>query len=397
MSCIVRSRLPTGATGFGAAAVRVARSPLVNDVMKGSAPTIHDLAKKLNLSSTTVWRALNNSPEVSVATRKRIMLAAEKYKYQPSLVAQTLSSGRTQTLGVLVPAISNPVYATLVRAVEQVAFERGYNIILCDSDYQVDRERQYIELLVRRRVEGVVVLPFAVAAQSDYDHLTSLPQRGVSVVAMQQNLSDKHLDRVLPDIRNAARMLTQHLIGLGHRNIGFLHDRNREWNLGLQERLTGYRAALEEAGIGYDEANVLQAGSFESALRDGSSDFAPDRVSDFLSGSQRPTALVATTDRLAIKAMKVIRDVMRLRIPEDVAIVGFDDIPESAYVSPPLTTIRQPTVQIGRRAAELLFDRINAGGRRKASLPTVPVQERIPSELIIRESCGARLAAKGTC
>jgi LacI family transcriptional regulator len=363
--------------------------------MNGSAPTIHDLAKKLNLSSTTVWRALNNSPEVSVATRKRIMLAAEKYKYQPSLVAQTLSSGRTQTLGVLVPVISNPVYATLVRAVEQVAYERGYNIILCDTDYQVEREQRYVELLVRRRVEGVVVLPFAIAAQSNYDHLTSLPQRGVAVIAMQQNLSDDHLDRVLPDIRSAAKLLTTHLIELGHRRIGFLHDRNRQWNLGLQERLEGYQAALEGADIEYDESLVLQAGSFESALQDGSNDFSPERVADFLRRSDRPTALVATTDRLAIKAMKVIRDVLRLRIPEDIAIVGFDDIPESAFVSPPLTTIRQPTLQIGRRAAELLFGRIASGSRRRAPLPKHPqIQERIPSELVIRESCGARLAAR---
>jgi DNA-binding LacI/PurR family transcriptional regulator len=361
--------------------------------MHGSAPTIHDLAKKLNLSSTTVWRALNNSPEVSVATRKRIMLAAEKYKYQPSLVAQTLSSGKTQTLGVLVPVISNPVYATLVRAVEQVAFERGYNIILCDSDYQVSREQQYVELLVRRRVEGVIVLPFAVSSQTNYDHLTSLPQRGVAVVAMQQDMADGKLDRVLPDIHEATRQLTQHLLALGHRRIGFLHDRNRQWNLGLQERLAGYRAALEEAGVGFEEGLVLQAGSFESALRDGTTDFWPERVADFLRLPNRPTALVATTDRLAIKAMKVIRDVMRLRIPDDVAIVGIDDTPESAFMVPPLTTIRHPTMQIGRRAAELLFSRIDGAGRRKGPLPKHdPVQERLQSELIVRESCGARLA-----
>src|SRR5688572_3086284 len=143
--------------------------------MNGSSPTIHDLAKKLNVSSTTVWRALNNSPEVSTATRQRIKLAAEKYKYQPSLVAQTLSSGRTQTLGVIVPVVDNPVYATLVRAVEQVAFERGYNIILCDSDYRPQRERDYVQLLVRRRIEGLVVIPFAVSADSDYGHLATLP------------------------------------------------------------------------------------------------------------------------------------------------------------------------------------------------------------------------------
>jgi LacI family transcriptional regulator len=367
--------------------------------MNGSAPTIHDLAKKLNVSSTTVWRALNNSPEVSVATRERIMLAAEKYKYQPSLVAQTLSSGKTQTLGVLVPVISNPVYATLVRAVEQVAFERGYNIILCDSDYAVDRERQYVELLVRRRVEGVVVLPFAVSAQSNYEHLTSLPQRGVAVVAMQQDMSDNNvLDRVLPDIHEAARKLTRHLIECGHRRIGFLHDRDREWNLGLRERLAGYRAALEDAGIGYDESAVLKAGSFELALREGTSDFSPERVSDFLSTPNRPTALVATTDRLAIKAMKVIRDVMRLRIPEDVAIVGFDDTPESAFMSPPLTTVRHSTLQIGRRAAELLFERMDSGRRRRGASVAKrdAVHERIPSELVIRESCGARLASRAT-
>src|SRR3954471_5871359 len=161
--------------------------------MPESPPTINDLAARLKISSTTVWRALNNSPRVSKRTRQRVLRAAQSMNYRPSLVAQTLLRGKTQTLGVVVPMMGNPVYASLVRAVEQVAFAHKYNIILCDTDFQPDREREYLDLLARRRVEGMIVIPFAARDHdiigSDpvpvgYQHLVELSRQRVAVVAM---------------------------------------------------------------------------------------------------------------------------------------------------------------------------------------------------------------------
>lgn len=376
--------------------------------MTSSPPTIIDLAKQLGISSTTVWRALNNSPRVSDKTRKRVLSAAKRLKYRPSLVAQTLLRGKSQTLGVVVPMIGNPVYASLVRAVEQVAFQHKYNVILCDTDFQLEREREYIDLLARRRVEGVAIIPFAARAGTDnggngrsiddYAHLFELASEGTAVVAMQQDVPGQALDSVVPDNRAAARAMISHLLSLGHRRIGFLHGGLPEWHLPMRERLEGYYAALADAGIELDDSLVLRAGTFASVLTDGSGRINADEITAYLRRPDRPTALFVPVDMLAIKVMELIRDGLKMRVPEDVAIAGFDDILAAAHTSPSLTSVRHPTQKIGRRAAQLLFERIAPENRAQAGdaanggavgvQQRVRVHERIACELVIRRSCG---------
>jgi DNA-binding LacI/PurR family transcriptional regulator len=346
-------------------------------------PTIHDVARRLNVSATTVWRALNDRPRVSASTKKRVLRAVEQLGYRPSLVAQNLSRGQTQTLGVVVPMIGNPVYATLVRAIEQVAFQRDYNIILCDTDFQVDRERKYLDLLLRRKVEGILLIPFAKRTDADLAHILALEKSGVAVVAMQQPLPGSAMPQVAPDNLNAARAMTRHLLGLGHRRIAFVHSGLEPWHPSMCERFEGYRLALAEAGVTLDESLVVQAGAFEAVLADGSSGFDAGRVKQLLQRPDRPSAVFAPVDVLAIRVMSVIRS-LGLRIPEDVAIAGFDDIVMSAYLEPPLTTVWHPAAAVGRRAAELLFDRL-AGG----ASPVAGGLERVPCELVIRRSCGS--------
>jgi LacI family transcriptional regulator len=362
-------------------------------------PTIIDLAKKLDISATTVWRALNNSPRVSAKTRKRVLAAAERMNYRPSLVAQTLLRGRTQTVGVVVPMIGNPVYAALVRAIEQVAFHHKYNIVLCDTDFQPGREREYLDLLARRRVEGIAIIPFAARGgsgangedvEAGYEQLVSLARQGTAVVAMQQEVpGHTSFDSVVPDNRAAARDMTAHLIRRGHRRIGFLHGGMPAWHLPMRQRFDGYRQALDEAGIAFDESLVLQAGTFASVLTDDSNgNFHADDVAEYLSSPGRPTAVFAPVDMLAIRVMEVARDRLKLRVPEAVAIAGFDDILAAAHTSPPLTSVRHPTARIGQRAAELLFQRMRSA---PAATPASrePVHERVACELIIRRSCGS--------
>jgi LacI family transcriptional regulator len=353
--------------------------------------TIHDLARHLNVSSTTVWRALNNNPRISPTTKERVLSAAKAFNYRPSLVAQTLSRGKTQTLGVVVPMIGNPVYADIIRAVEQVAFDREYNIILCDTDFRIDRERAYIDLLNRRRVEGVVIIPFAQRLPNDFDHLVDMAENhGVAVVTIQNDIPEPRLNRVVPDQRGAARALVEHFVSLGHKRIGFLHGGLPEWSAPMRERHEGYRLALEAAGIKYDDGLVAQVGTYESMLTDNPADFDAGRVRDALgaAAAERPTALFVASDVLAIKVMGVVRELGR-RIPEDVAIAGFDDILMSAHTFPPLTTVRQPAAKIGRRAASLLLERIERGKGGNTSADA-PVHERVPCELVIRQSSGSR-------
>ena len=347
-------------------------------------PTIHDVARRLKVSATTVWRAINNRPRVSASTKKRVLRAVEQLGYRPSLLAQNLSRGQTQTLGVVVPMIGNPVYAALVRAIEQVAFQRDYNIILCDTDFQVDRERKYLDLLLRRKVEGILLIPFAKRADSDLAHILALEKAGFAVIAMQQPLSGSSILQVAPDNLNAARAMTEHLFGLGHKRVAFLHSGLESWNPSMRERFEGYRLAHAEAGVSLDQSLVVQAGAFEAVLADGSSGFDADRVAQLLQRPDRPTAIFAPVDVLAIRVMGVIRS-LGLRIPDDVAVAGFDDIVMSAYLDPPLTTVRHPATEVGHRAAELLFETLQAG----ATAPSTQPMERVPCELVIRRSCGS--------
>ncbi len=352
--------------------------------------TIHDIARRLNVSSTTVWRAINGRQRVSPQTRQLILDEVERTGYRPSLVAQNLSSGRTQTLGVVVPTVANPVYAALVRAVEQAAFDRGYSIILCDTDFNRAREQQYLDLIERRRVEGVLLIPFAKGMASKNTQLSRLVRAGVKVVCMQQRLPTNEAPQVAPDNVGAARAMTRHLIGLGHRRIAFLHAGMPPWHLSMCERHEGYRLALEEADLPENPRLVVEAGSFESMVYDDEGEFFADRVEDLLRGRMRPTAVFAPADVLAIKAMSVIRS-LGMRTPDDVAVAGFDDIHMSAYTTPPLTTVRHPTAAVGKRAAELLFASLDASASSTGNSESCPI-ERVPCELVIRCSCGARRA-----
>ena len=346
--------------------------------------TIHDIARQLDISATTVWRAINDRPRVSPSTRNRVIAEVQRLGYRPSLVAQNLSWGRTQTLGVVVPTISNPVYASLVRSAEQAAFDQDYNIVLCDTDFNLDREQQYLDLLIRRRVEGVLLVPFAKeSASTDDVHLRRLTEVGITVVCMQQRLSGSHVEQVVPDNVGAARDMTRHLIRLGHRRIAFLHGGLDPWLVPMVERLEGYRAALQEAHLPESPDLIVPIGSFESMLAGREGDFYPERIASVMLRRDRPTAVFAPVDVLAIKAMGVMRN-LGLRVPEDVAVVGFDDIQMTDYTEPPLTTVRHPAEEVGRRAAKLLFDRL-AGDDSDHG----PAIQRVPCELVIRSSCGA--------
>jgi LacI family transcriptional regulator len=350
-------------------------------LMTSNPPTILDLARHLRVSSTTVWRALNGSPRVSAQTRKRVLRAAEQMNYRPSLVAQTLLRGRTQTLGVLVPTIGNSVHAALVRAVEQVAFQHKYNIMLCDTDFQIERQQTYLDLLARRRVEGVIIVHFVRGEDAPLDPLLMMQAQGTAVVAMQFDLPDDRFCRVVPDNAGAACAMTEHLIGLGHRRIAFVHGGIDAWNIPMRQRLEGYRAALKKNRIAFDSGLIVQAGSFEAGLTGGMAEFWPETIAALLRAPHRPSAIFAPVDILAIKAMHAAAD-MGLSVPGDIAVAGFDDILMSEYTTPALTTVRHPSAQVGQLAAARLFERI-------AGAAGPPTYERVPCELIIRKSCGA--------
>lgn len=349
------------------------------------AVTIYDVATHLGVSSTTVWRAVNNQGRISDKTRSHILEEARKLGYRPSMVAQTLARQRTGLLGVVTPMIGNTVYSPMVRAVEQVAFEKSYNTILCDTDLRLDREKAYVEMLIRRRVEGAIVIPFSERSADGYEHIYEMERLGIPVIVMEQDVPGLNLARVVADNRGDARKITQHLIGLGHRRVAFMHHGLPVWDIAGNERLMGYRDALDEVGLSAESVKVGEMVCEEDRS------FIPEELLRHLKSPQRPTAMFCCNDMLAIKAIEVMFDI-GLRVPEDIAVVGFDDILMAGHIRPSLTTVRQPSTEVGTRAAELLFHRI--AERDAGAEGDDLIRERIPGTLVIRKSCGARLGPK---
>jgi DNA-binding LacI/PurR family transcriptional regulator len=344
-------------------------------------PTIHDLAADLNISATTVWRALNNRDRVSAKTRERVQARALAINYEPSLVAQNLSHGRTSTLGMLVPRIGNPIFATMVEVVEQVAYEHGYCVILCNI--LNDRETAYTRMLYRRRVEGVVVVPFGQHTKEakDWDTpLAELEEKGVPVVLLEQGLASKHFPTVVVDNYGAAYDMTRHLIGLGNKSLALVSHSSSDQDSIYQERVAGFTQAVSDAGLTEKAHLLLDAYEFT----EGDWHYRPELIAQCFARPDRPTAVFALSDTLAIRIMETLRK-MGFDIPRDVAVAGFDNIMLAEHTFPSLTTVQQPTDKMARRATEILFDQIEA----KAGVTREPVYERLPCELIIRESCGA--------
>ncbi len=352
--------------------------------------TIHDLADSLGLSTTTVWRALNDQSRISAKTRQRVMDEAARLNYRPSLVARALSSGKTQTLGVVLPSVANPTFAGLVQAVEDVAFERGYNVLLCNTGFDLVKERKQIELLVRRQVEGVVIVPYFKRTTEEDAHLLDLKNQGIPIVAMHHGMPDMPIPQIVPDNRRGAFDATSHLIKLGHKRLAFIHTGLSQRFIPVYERYEGFKQAMLEYGL--NPARETQVGPLDAHFPAPglASNVQADLVRELVSGKSGATALVAPSDLLAARVMHQLQ-ALGLNVPEDVAISGFDDSPLASLSTPGLTSVRPALNQIGRRAAERLFELLEAG---KASLEK-PELQSMPCELIVRGSTVRPSRAEG--
>ena len=342
--------------------------------------TIYDIAKAMGLYPSTVGHALNGTGRVSQKTCERVTEYAAQMGYRPSLVAKSLSNSRTKTLGVLVPIIGNTAYSAMVSGIEDTAYQNGYNIILCCSEFDQSREHQYLEMLCNRRVEGIITIPSRRVSshQKQIEHLLRIQQGGLPLVLLEQNLQEPMLPRVVMDNFGAAKRMTQHLISLGHRRIGFLHLGYEQTDFAGNDRYAGYRAALDEAGIEFTPQWYAQAATISVYEDQGDS---KSQFEDYYNAVGKPSAIFAVNDILAIKLIQACQ-MCGLDVPSDIAVVGFDNITVSALINPPLTTINQPAVDMGRKAAELLLQYI-------AGDITEPQHTELNGELVVRKSCGA--------
>jgi len=332
--------------------------------------TAKEVARALGISTMTVSRALNNRPNVDAKTREKVLETARKMGYIPNHIAKSLVLRKTNTIGVVVPEITHSFFPEVVRGIEEVSYQAGYHIILSHTAEDANREISAIETLVSKQVDGLLLSTSQNVA--DYEVYRQVIQRGVPLVFYDRCVKGIGASCVSLDDAECARKLTEHLISHGYQRIA--HISGPPNVLISTTRLEGYRQALAEHGLPVEDELIVEGGFHEG---DG---YRAMQQLLTLPPEKRPRAVVAVNDPAAFGAMKAIREA-GLRIPDDVAIVGFSDDIRANLMEAPLTTIRQNAYEIGRRAARKLIDLIEE----KSS----QVEEIIvPGELVIRRSCG---------
>lgn len=326
--------------------------------------TLRELGKQLNLSVSTVSRALSRPQLVSAMTRQRVLEAVAAHGYTPNAIARSLKNGRTRALGIVVSDLQNPFYASVVREVERVAASRGYNCVICNADEDARQEERALELLVSLQVAGVI----HASTGANRAFLRRLQQGGLPIVDIDRASGLEEVDTVLVDNALGARMAAEHLLDLGHTRIAVVTG-PQSLTTG-RERLRGFRAALEARGLAlagdYTEiANFREAGGYSAVVR-------------LLALPEPPTAFFVANNEMMAGALSALRE-RGLRVPEQVSLISFDDVRWARYVQPPLTVIAQPTEQIGTLAAGLLFERLS--GRQET------IHYLLKPELVRRASC----------
>ncbi len=332
--------------------------------------TIRDVAKRADVAPITVSRVINNSGYVNEKTRARVEAAIADLGYVPNVLARSLRSRRTGTLGLILTDISNPFWTTVARGVEDAASDAGFNVILCNTDESEVEQDKYLHVLMQKQVDGVLLVP----VRSAVEPIKFIQSQNTSVVVLDRRIPNPQTDVVRCDSEGGAYQLTSLLLSLGHRRIAMLSGPRGVST--AEDRVAGYRRALAEAGVDVDAAPVCYG---EFSLQSGY-----DMTLQVLARTPRPSALFAGNNFIAIGALRALRDT-GLRVPEDLALVGFDDLPEDLVVDPFLTVAAQPAYEMGRQATELLLARL--------SEETLTAYQEIvlPTEIIVRGSSGQML------
>lgn len=330
-------------------------------------PTIYQVAEHAGVSIATVSRVHRRAEAVAAPTRHRVERAIAELAYRPSRIGRSLARGRHDAIGIVFPDLSGPYFSSVILGYEEASAAQGRSVLILGTHGRPDTERQVLDLA--DRVDGLVVTGQTIGDEP----IEELGRRGVPVVLLARPPSAS-ADSVRTLNRPAAESLVGHLLDHGHREIAYIGDPAGSPDAG--ERWDGFLAAHDSAGVSPAFEPVI------SVYREVAGREAAARL---LSGPRRPTAIVGANDEIALGAMDAAR-AKGIRVPEELAITGWDDIPMTRHVSPALTTVRQPMLDLGRRAAALLDERITTNR-------TEPRHEVLPTELVVRSSCGCNAAA----
>lgn len=335
---------------------------------KGTQLNIKAVAKKADVSVTTVSRVLNHPESVSVKTREHILGVMKQMNYTPNWFARNIQSAKTGVIGLIVPDMLDPVNMEIAKGISDGAHQKSYSIMLCNTDFDLEKERAYVESFTGRRVDGLIFIS-SLLKKAD---LQRLKKNGVPYVLAGQNYSMENENVVYTDYKGGAEEAVTHLTEMGHKRIAMILGQTpKAENV---EKLEGYKMALKKAKIPFrPELIVTGQNNMEGGFV---------ATSKLLALQQRPDAIFASTDTMAFGAMEKIKQT-DLNIPKDMALIGFNDLKTGAVVEPKLTTVTIPMYRMGLLAARLLFDIIEEGAG------TIIGQEvMLQSKLKIRKSCG---------
>jgi LacI family transcriptional regulator len=330
--------------------------------------TIKDIARELNLSTSTVSRALRDSYEIGAETKRKVLELAERLDYTPDPVALSLLNSHSNDIGVIVPDISNPFFAIVIAGIEDVAFAEGYHVVIYQSHDDYEREVLNVKHIYNRRKDGFLV---AVATSTqDYSHFQNLHDKGFPIVFFDRICEDIDTHKVAVDDFEGAYKATEHLIQQGCKKI--VHIAGPRHLLISRRRLHGYRAALLDYGLPIDESFVLSA-NYDTQ-------HALEVARQLLTSPLKPDGIFASSDNIAMGCHAAIIEA-GLSMPHDIALVGFSDLPMAALLNPPLSSVAQPAFEMGRSAAELLINLI-----KKPKENTHPITNILKTNLVVRAS-----------
>jgi LacI family transcriptional regulator len=340
---------------------------------KDTGMTINDIAEICGVSKGTVNRAIHDKPGINAETKKRILEAVKKYGFKPDYRAKCLATGKTHTIGLMLPNIENQAFAGIAACIEREAWSRGYFLHLALSGDDADKEEQYIEVFRERKIDGLAIFP----VNREQDELNKLIAAGIPVVLLMNDLPGLNTASVLLDERESFAQITRYVFSLGHRDIiyldGYRHYTSRYNDWINRERYAGFRKALHEYGIDTSRINVVE--------------FLPDfytysnlgPLSRYFTGTKRPSAAICFHDRMAIWLMtRLARE--GISVPADISVTGYDDVAILEDIRPSLTTLHNPYSRLAQTLIHILLAKIEQNDRENSRIV-------LNADLVVRESC----------
>ena len=329
-------------------------------------PTILDVAKRAGVAPITVSRVINDSGYISKATKERVEATIKELGYVPNTLARGLRSKRTKMLALVVTDITNPYFTLMARGVEDVAGDNNYTVVYCNTDESETEEEKYVNILAQRQVDGVLLVP----ARGNMKTIKFLLSNNINVVVIDRRVPEMEINSVRSNSDDGAYRLIKLLIGLGHERIAVITG-SKDVSTSI-DRVAGYQKALTEFGL--IENELVFYGEFNQQS-------GYEFTHQAMMHSPKPTAIFGVNNFITIGIIKALRD-LKMDVPGDVSVVGFDDLPKSMLLSPFLTVAAQPAYEMGRMAAELLLKRISG------ELSDGYQQLVLPTEIIERGSSG---------